>query len=778
MSTVDSRAGLVGLLRARAASAPDAPLLRFDDGPTFTVGEFDARTDAAAARLAAAGVGPGDRVCVQARNTPTFPLLWLAAAKLGAVVVPAHAGYRAADLRHVLDDSGSVLMVADDDLVEACAPVAAEVPTVRAVVRASDLTGPGEDGAPTAAVEDSTLLNLQYTSGTTGEPKACMLTQGYWVRLGAIAAEALGLGAGDVVLTAQPFTYMDPQWCLVMCLHAGVPLVVLPRFSASTFWDSVVQHGVTTFYVVGAMATMLLRQPASDADRAHAVRLVVASGIPPALHAELEGRWGAPWREAFGMTETGVDLVVPAGDAASVGTGDIGVPVSSKRIRVVRPDGTDAEIGEAGELQVSGEPMMLGYWNRREATAQTLVDGWLRTGDLACRGADGRLRIVGRLKDMVRRSGENVSAAEVENVIATHPDVTAAAVIAAPDAVRGEEVAAVVALRAGTRHSALVADAIRDVVRAQLADFKVPRYVVLLDALPMTSSGKVAKAELSADWDRLAVLADDATAPLTDLRYEVRDGVATIELDRPEVLNAIRKQTIAELAAALSASAVDPAVRVVLVTGRGRAFCAGQDLDELADQLAAGDDEAVRADALVALERMQEITRILLAHPRPTVAAINGVAVGAGAELAMACDVRFAASDARIGFVEAARGLFQTNGVTWLLPRIVGLARALELVAAAELVTADRAERIGLVNRAVGPDDLLDTAAAFAARVAANAPVSVSQAVDLVRRAYDHGVEEAMALEVAATARCLATEDVREGTRAFHEGRPPTYQGR
>jgi enoyl-CoA hydratase/carnithine racemase len=143
----------------------------------------------------------------------------------------------------------------------------------------------------------------------------------------------------------------------------------------------------------------------------------------------------------------------------------------------------------------------------------------------------------------------------------------------------------------------------------------------------------------------------------------------------------------------------------------------------------------------------------------------------------MACDVRIASRAARIGFVEAARGLCQTNGVTWLLPRIVGSARALELIMTAQLLSADDAERIGLVNRVAEADDFTQAVRAFTATVTANAPLSVSEAIRLVRTSYDHGIDRAMDLEVAATARCLASEDVREGTRAFHEGRNPTYQG-
>jgi acyl-CoA synthetase (AMP-forming)/AMP-acid ligase II/enoyl-CoA hydratase/carnithine racemase len=775
--------GLAGLLRARAETNPDVELLRFVGGASLTVAEVDRRTDRIGAALVDLGVGFGDRVAVQAGNTPTLPLLWFAAAKIGAVVVPINAGYRDQDLRHVLDDSGAAVLVLDDGLAESGEAAARDAASVRVILTSSELTHRSDVAPPmsAASVDDDTLVSLQYTSGTTGLPKACMLTQGYWVQLGRIAAQTLALSDRDVVLTAQAFTYMDPQWSLAMCLEAGVPLVVLPRFSASTFWDAVVEQGVTTFYVVGAMATMLLRQPPREADREHGVRLVVSSGIPPALHADLEARWGVPWREAFGMTETGVDLVVPIDDAGSVGTGDLGVPVATKRVRVVTETGDDAAPGEQGELIVAGQPMMLGYWNRPAETAETLRGGWLHTGDLAVYGPEGRLRVVGRLKDMVRRAGENVSAAEVENALVTHPDVIGAAVIAAPDDVRGEEVAAVVALRAGVVGDADLAEGVRQVVRNRLAPFKVPRYVVFVDSLPKTSSEKVAKSALVADWPRLRSQAhDNAGSTATDVRYGVVDGIATITLTRPEVLNAIRHRTLVELTAAVAASAADPRVRVLVITGEGRGFCAGQDLEELADRLRADDlsdpDDAARAARLL-LDEFQQLTRLLLAHPRPTIAAVNGVAVGAGAELAVACDIRLAADTARIGFVEAARGLFQTNGVTWLLPRILGLSKAMELLVTADVVDADEAVRIGLVARVSTPESFPADVAAFAMRIAANAPLSVGQAVGIVRSTFDHSIDEAMALEVAATARCMASSDLREGTAAFHEGRVPSYEG-
>ena len=282
---------------------------------------------------------------------------------------------------------------------------------------------------PDTQVGPRDLLNIQYTSGTTGFPKGCMLTHEYWLLLGQIVAEYLALREDDVNLTAQPFYYMDPQWNVALCLLAGIPLVILPRFSASTFWKSVKEQGVTFFYLLGTMPMYLLKQPEQpEVEQHHRLRVVLCSGIVPQLHALYESRWKVPWREAYGTTESGADLFVPLDDAESVGSGAMGGPVRTKEARVIDPEGHDLADGEIGELVVRGKPMMLGYYHNPAATAEKLRDGWLHSGDLVYRDPKGYYHLVGRLKDMIRRSAENIAASEVEAVLCEHPQVRAAAV--------------------------------------------------------------------------------------------------------------------------------------------------------------------------------------------------------------------------------------------------------------------------------------------------------------------------------------------------------------
>jgi crotonobetaine/carnitine-CoA ligase len=333
-----------------------------------------------------------------------------------------------------------------------------------------------------------------------------MLTHEYWMLLGQRSWEFSRLSEGDVALTAQPFYYMDPQWNVAMCLHGGIPLVILPRFSASTFWRSVKESGATFFYLLGTMPLFLLKQrPDPTVEREHHVRFIACSGIIPQLHAEYESRWGAPWREAYGTTESGVDLVVPLEDASCVGSGAMGAPVTGKEARVIDAAGEEVPDGDVGELVVRGKPMMLGYWNRPEATAEKIRDGWLHTGDLVVRDTRGYYHIVGRLKDMIRRGGENISAAEVEGVLAEHPAVRAAAVVPVPDELRGEEVKAFIQLQPDVGRDPIPPEEILRFIRERLAAFKVPRYVEYIDEFPRTPSERVEKHKL------LALRADQRT---------------------------------------------------------------------------------------------------------------------------------------------------------------------------------------------------------------------------------------------------------------------------
>jgi acyl-CoA synthetase (AMP-forming)/AMP-acid ligase II len=289
---------------------------------------------------------------------------------------------------------------------------------------------------------------------------------------------------------------MDPQWASVMCLMGGRPLVVLPRFSASGFWASVREHRATLTYVLGAMPMLTFAQPPSPQDRQHALRLVLCSGIVPDLHQRFEERWGVPWRELYGSTETGLDLAVPPGAWQSVGTGAMGAPPPGKQVRIADQADRTVPDGETGQILIRGEPMMTGYWNHPDSTERALRGGWYHTGDLGFRDAAGWIHHAGRLKDMIRRGGENISAAEVENVLALHPAVAAAALVPIPDELFGELPKAFIQLTPGYQPDTPTAVSVLDHARAKLARFKVPAYLEFVESFPMTPSARVQKRKL------------------------------------------------------------------------------------------------------------------------------------------------------------------------------------------------------------------------------------------------------------------------------------------
>jgi carnitine-CoA ligase len=489
-------ATLSGAVRRAARLWPERIAWTFDPGERLTFADVDRLVDGYGLALRDRGVSTGDRVAVLLDNEPGFPLTWLALSRIGATLVPVNTKYQTADAEHVLRASRAAAIVAGERFGSLLARLSAEVPVLpaaeiaAAAEQATSLSGLGASGL--GDPDPAGIANVQFTSGTTGRPKGCLLPHRYWTILGgSLVNEFPYLGDQDVMLTAQPFHYIDPQWNVAAGLLAGSELVVLDGFHPSSFWKKVRQHHVSYFYCLGAMPTLLLRMEPEAADREHHVRAVQCSAIPPALHATLESRWGVPWYEAFGMTETGADLRVTDADHDElVGTGCLGGPTNHRQVRIVSDSGLPVPAGEVGEITLAGDGMMDGYDGDPDATARVMRDGWFHTGDLGRMDALGRVYHAGRLKDMIRRSGENVAAREVEEVLLTHPSVALVAVTAVPDEIRGEEVKAYYV-------SPVPPSELASYCRERLAGFKVPRYWQPAADLPRTDSERVAKSKLA-----------------------------------------------------------------------------------------------------------------------------------------------------------------------------------------------------------------------------------------------------------------------------------------
>ena len=487
---------LVTALRRAAAAWPGREAWTFDPGgERFTFAEVERWSAAYAGALRDRGVRRGDRIAVMLGNQPAFPLTWLALARLGAVMVPVNTRYQTEDAAHVLRSSGAAGIVAGAGFEPLLGRLPADIPALAGLHRVAELAAapPGPDTAAEADPGPDDTSSIQFTSGTTGRPKGCVLPHRYWTQLaGGLVAEFPYLSDRDVMLTAQSFHYIDPQWNVAAGLVSGARLVILDGFHPSSFWARVREHHVTYFYCLGAMPTLLLRMPPGPLDREHQVRVVQCSAIPPALHRDLEQRWGVGWYETFGMTETGADLRVTDLDHDElVGSGCMGGPVSYRQVRVVDAGDRPLPAGQAGEIVLRGPGMMDGYLDDPQATAAVLRDGWLHTGDLGRLDERGRAYHVGRLKDMIRRGGENIAAREVEEVLLTHPQVRLAAVTAVPDDIRGEEV------KAYYTGDGVTPAELAGYCRARLAAFKVPRFWQQEADLPRTDSQRVAKGRLA-----------------------------------------------------------------------------------------------------------------------------------------------------------------------------------------------------------------------------------------------------------------------------------------
>lgn len=494
------------LIRRASAIWPDKPALIFDEtGRSITFKEIEARTHSIACGLQRLGIQKGDHIAVMLRNIPEFPLCWLSIGKLGAVMVPMNVQYQEFDARYVLEHSRARMIITDKEFLPLIQKIKGELPILDQIVLISDeseqfpsvqslMKMSGDDPLPNVFSED--LINIQYTSGTTGLPKGCMLSQNYWLNIARKIIEHPfpAVQNDDVLLTAQPFYYMDPQWNVVSALATGATLVILNRFRPSLFWEKVRQYKVTFFYCLGNMPVLLLKMPHSPLDQEHHIRAVGCSAIPKQLHHEIERRWGVKWYEIFGMTETGFDLSMTVEDHdLFVGTGALGRPRKDREVRVVDDYGKSVDRGEVGELVLRGSGMMDGYYKNEAATNEVFRNGWFHTGDLARIDESGIVYYVGRKKEMIRRSSENISATEVEDVIRTYPAVSIVAAVPVADEIRGEEVKVYIVLKSELDEKETEVHHLIQHCINKLASFKIPRYWEFREELPMTPSERVAK---------------------------------------------------------------------------------------------------------------------------------------------------------------------------------------------------------------------------------------------------------------------------------------------
>ena len=503
------------LERAARLYPQDAALNFFESEVRMTFGALYRTVKRLSHGLHKLGVGHGAHVAVLCSNRLEYPILWLALAELGAVMVPIVLKSTAREILYFLADAQAEFLVVENNLLQDRGLAAGQdgvPPQGRIVTIGGDsdsvtfdtLVAAGDTHfvAPRVPLR-SDRINIQYTSGTTGLPKGALLTHRYWILLGVAPVLVWGDWFGDLLAEA-PFYYMDAQWMVIASLYTGARVDFAEKMSISKWLDRL--YGCRT--QVAWFLEQQLKVPPDPRERQCAVKLFMGEHLSRTALIEAQDRFGAPIREAYGSTEAGFVLSVPReiSDPSILGT--CGIEGPFRKCRVVLPDGRDAPSGTAGELWVTGDGMFEGYYNKPDANAEIFVNEWFRTGDLFVRDAKGFYSFAGRLKDVIRRSGENISAVEVEQVLMSLPEIIQAAVLPVPDPVRGEEVKAYLQLAPGAGRPGN--EVILAHCRERLAAFKVPRYVAFVSEFPYTASGKIAKQHLTRDVADLRSGAYDA----------------------------------------------------------------------------------------------------------------------------------------------------------------------------------------------------------------------------------------------------------------------------
>lgn len=496
------------LLAERVERSPDKTWLVFEDadGGTreYTYAAFQDAVRRVAGGFAALGIERGDRVGIHLPNCPEFLLSFFALAQLGAISVPSNVANQASEMRHVLGHSEAKLLVTAAPYLDLFEQVLPETPSIeRTIVARGSEVGDGLpfdellDAAPVPALPEwgsETPVQMVFTSGTTARPKGVVLTHANCLWSGERAVRCQLLDASDRLLTALPAFHVNAQsFSMLPSLTVGGCLVLLETFRASRFMQQVRSHQATHTSLVPMLLRTVLAQPPTAGDRDHALRRVVSSiNVSEAERRAFEDRFGVELINAYGLSEamTAVTISPVHGPRRWP---SVGLPALERVVRIVDADGDEVPAGQVGEITVKGVPgrtIMKEYFRDPDATARTIVDGWLQTGDNGYVDEDGYVYFYDRSKDIIKRAGENVSASEVEMALVEHPAIALAAVIAAPDPIRDEAVKAYVVLEPGAQVSEAE---LLDHCRSRLASFKVPTLVAFRDRLPLTSVGKVEK---------------------------------------------------------------------------------------------------------------------------------------------------------------------------------------------------------------------------------------------------------------------------------------------
>lgn len=691
-----------------------------------------------------------------------------------------------------------------------------------------------EDGLDfDSAVGRDTVCALFHTGGTTGRPKLVQLTHGNQVHAAWSFAQVHGIDESDAVINGFPLFHVGGTLTSgLSVLAAGGHMVVPSPYGLrdkgviATYWKIAEAFRLTIVGGVPTSIAAITEIPIGDADIS-SIRMALTGGAvcPKAVSERFQARTGIRLYETYGMTETAAAIAFNPGRATPV-QGSVGFRAPYARTRITsldpaKPDALCAPL-ESGLVQVSGPQVFPGYVDPAHNRNIRSADGWLITGDVGYLTEDQRLVLTGREKDLIVRSGHNINPSDIEDVANVFPGVQISAAVGMPDAYAGEVPVLFVVTAPDAAIDMVALD--RHLGGAITEPPARPKRIFQIDAMPTTAVGKIVKndlrdraieekvrAEIAAAFGRpveaqIQVGKDDklntvvrveiaapddgalqalraALEPLPQ-RYEIavadeaaepvlltRSGqVATITLNRPAAMNALSPDVMDTLDRVLDELQADETIRVVVLTGAGRAFCAGGDLLEFGREL--GLDPQSLLDTLAYNQRVMLKLRAL---PMPVLAAVNGVAVAGGLELILACDVVIAAETAKIGDGHARYAIVPAAGSTVQLMARIPAAHAMHMLFSAELFTARQCMDWGLVNEVVAPERLQGRAQEIARQYCQQSPAVLRHMKALTRAPHDQAVQTGLRAELTAFNIHLKSRDLAEGLRAFREKRLPSY---
>ncbi|MDM0018484.1 ATP-dependent acyl-CoA ligase [Variovorax saccharolyticus] len=509
---------LPAMLQRQSAQFAQRPLLKVA-GRSWSHADAAEAAARQASALAQSGVARGDRVALMSGNCIEFLEVFLGAGWLGAVTVPVNTASMGPQVEYFLSNSEAKLLVIEAELLERLRTADLARTALREIWVIGEAKSPWQPPAgirlvpyrqgtgpiAPAAVQPGDPLAILYTSGTTGPAKGVVCPHAQYFWWGVNSAEVLGVGADDVLCTTLPLFHINALNTFSQAALTGAEVVFESRFSASGFWPSMRASGATVVYLLGAMVPILLAQPEGPGEREHRVRTGLGPGVPAAAGQAFLARTGVRLLEGYGSTETNF-AIATAPDSPRGGV--MGWLRPGFQARVADADDAELPAGEAGELLLRAEEpyaFASGYFNMPEKTVEAWRNLWFHTGDRVLREPDGAFRFVDRIKDAIRRRGENISSFEVEQVLLSHPAVAACAVYPVGSELAEDEVMAALVARDGR---VIEPAELMRFCESRLPYFAVPRYVDLLDDLPRTENGKVQKYKLrergvsAATWDR------------------------------------------------------------------------------------------------------------------------------------------------------------------------------------------------------------------------------------------------------------------------------------